>query len=156
MVDGVVEDAADASPSFPFPALALISQLPALLADNLWDTFFSRDNCLAISMLFCLLQTLAYWHTGRISALEPPHGIRLKLHSCLDHVPACYISPAPSSPPPQPIVLPQYIPSTGISMSATASGNPAKVRGERMFCRYDLVLEAYFMKTGFDLSSVSG
>lgn len=100
MVEGVVEDAADASPSFPFPALALISQLPALLADNLWDTFFSRDNCLAISMLFCLLQTLAYWHTGRISALELPHGIRLKLHSCLDHVPACYISPAPSPTPP--------------------------------------------------------
>ena len=39
MVEGVVDAAADASSSFPFPALVLMSQLLGLLADSLWNNF---------------------------------------------------------------------------------------------------------------------
>lgn len=81
-------------------------------------------------------------------------GIRLKLVSPLDHIPARGLPLPP--PPPRPIFLPQYVTSTGILVSATASRKPTKGRGQRIFWRYGLVLEAHFLETGYDLSNVPG
>lgn len=56
-MERVVEETADPSPGFFFPALTLIFQLLQLLADNLQMP--SSLDCLAISMPLCLQQTLA-------------------------------------------------------------------------------------------------
>lgn len=62
MVEGVVDAAADASSSFPFPALALMSQLLGLLADSLWNNFCREiaqqsGQKLPPILLFSLLQS---------------------------------------------------------------------------------------------------
>ena len=77
MVEGVVDAAADASSSFPFPALAFMSQVLELLAHSL-RTKFSREiaqqsgqNCPQFfSSLYCRVRPIVAHTVKKLPAMQ--------------------------------------------------------------------------------------